>query len=250
MTLQEMLDHTAGFYLDDRAALISGTDDKLFSDATLVRFLNEGADRFARKTWRLQSSYSAGKAWTFVTLATGVKDYALNSRILRVLSAKLSDTDLDLLQVGYDDIRPTASHLGDPDFFDINSPYTDTPGRPQWYATDIDLRTIRFRSTPTLVENGLVVQMRVVYMPIVQLAVATPGGVCEIEPEYHELICQYAAGKALLAPNTDSTNQRVGAGFVKDFDDQCRQLRIERFAMQSAPAQFRFGGWVRDTACR
>lgn len=250
MTLQEMLDHTAQFYLDDRTALVSGADDSLFSDASLVRFLNQGADRFARKTWRLQSRYSVSKAWTFVTLLTGVKDYTLNPRILRVLSAKLADTDLDLLQVGYDDIRPTASHLNDPDYFDVNSPYTDTPGRPQWFGTDVDLRTIRFRTTPSSVENNLVVQMRVVYMPIVQLSEDTLDGVCEIEPEYHELICMYAGGKALTAPNTDAGAQRAGAKFLNDFDMECRSLRNERFMMQAAPAQFRFGGWARDSSNR
>lgn len=246
MTLQEMLDHTGGFYLDDRATLLSGAADELFSDATLVRFLNLGADEFCRRTWRLQSQYSVAKAaYTGITLVEGQKDYNLHARVLRVLSAKLSDSDLDLRQIGYEDSRPVVAGYPYNDFFDINSPYTETPGRPYWYAVDIGTRVLRVRPTPSADEDGLVLQMRVVHMPITELTIATPAGVCEVEPEYHELLCMYAAGKALTSQNVDSDAKREGYKFLADFSAACREARNDFVKMTQSMPRFRFGGWAR-----
>jgi len=246
MNLQEMLEHTAKVYLDDRAELLAGVPDDLFSDASLVTFLNRGADEFARKTWRLNSRYTVAKAaFTGVTLATGVKDYDLHSRVLRVLSVNLSDSDLHLRNISFEDITSRVFSYPNQDFFDINSPYIESPGRPNWYAVDVQTRVIRFRATPSITENGLVAQMRVSHMPIVQLTVSDPGAVCEIEAEYHELLCMYAAGKALTTPNVDSAAARLGAGYLQEFDRQCREARNDFMKMTLGPARFRFGGWVR-----
>lgn len=246
MNLQEMLDHTAKTYLDDRADLLAGASDNLFADASLVTFLNKGADEFSRKTWRLNSRYTAGKAaYTAVTLATNVKDYDLHARVLHVLSVKLSDSDLDLRPIGYEDSRSSVNTFPNQDFFDVNSPYIENPGRPNWYALDVQTRTIRFRATPSITENGLVAQMRVVHMPIVQLDVATLSGTCEIEPEYHELLCMYAAGKALTTPNVDAAGANLGKSYLQDFERQCREARNDLMKMSLGPARFRFGGWVR-----
>lgn len=246
MNTQEMLDHTAKVYLDDRAEMLAGAPDNLFSDASLVTFLNRGADEFARKTWRLSSRYTVAKAaYTSVALQTGIKDYDLNARILRVLSVNLADSDLLLRNISFEDSVSQVNTFPNQDFFDINSPFLETPGRPNWFAVDVQARTIRFRATPSIVENGLVAQMRVVHMPIVQLTVDALAATCEIEPEYHDLICMYAAGKALTTPNVDVAAGRIGAGYLQEFDRQCREARNDFMKMTLGPARFRFGGWVR-----
>lgn len=248
MNLQEMLQHTATVYLDDRTDMVDGLPDELTADVSLVTFLNKGADEFARKTWRLITRYSvATAAYTGITLATNVKDYDLHSRILRVLSVKLSDSDLDLRLVSYEDSRTSVNTYPNMDYFDVNSPYLETPGRPNWYALDIGTRTIRFRATPSSVENGLVAQMRVVHMPIVQLVQTDLAAICEIEPEYHDLICMYAAGKALTTANKDSSDTKLGASYLQDFERQCKEARNDKLKMSNGVARFRFGGWARDS---
>ena len=54
MTVGELLDELARNVLRDRSNLISGPDDNLWSDETLVRYMNEAQYRFARRSLALR----------------------------------------------------------------------------------------------------------------------------------------------------------------------------------------------------
>src|SRR3990167_9151445 len=52
VNLEELLEHI-GAYLDDRHDLVDGDPDELWSDALIVRFLNQAQRIHARRAWSI-----------------------------------------------------------------------------------------------------------------------------------------------------------------------------------------------------
>ncbi len=244
MTLTELLAHVGGVMLDDRSAMISGASDNLVSDATITRYLNEAQRILCRKAWVLEDSTTASCAE--ITLATDTAEYALHKSVLSVKTARLNDDTVDLTRVGYDDnrVRPIdVTRM--PDYWDVNTATADSTGRPTVFSTDSGSRLIRFGRTPSSVENGLKVKLRVVRMPLTELSTGSPSASPEVPEEHHLLLCTYAAGMALQNPNLDSESRALGRAWVKDFFDGVRSANRDRIVLQQSMPQWRFSSTTR-----
>ena len=244
MTLTELLAHIGGVMLDDRSAMLSGASDNLVSDATITRHLNEAQRILCRKAWVLEDSTTA--SCCEVTLATGTAEYALHKSVLFVKTARLNDDVVDLTRVGYDDNRVRAIDVTNmPDYWDVNVATTEVTGRPTVFSTDSGTRLIRFGRTPSSVENGLKVKLRVVRMPLAELSTGTPSGVPEVPEEHHMLLTLYAAGKCLQSPNIDTELRSQGREWMKEFYAGVAQANRDRLVIQQSMPQFRFASTTR-----
>jgi hypothetical protein len=245
MTVEELLDQCRRDYLDDYTEMVSGSDDQLFRDSSLVRWFNEAERKICRETLGLVS-IGADTAFTQITLATGVSDYAVDPRIIRILSARPSDTVYDLSRATYNNIRETQARYGSQDYFDVNSAQTATPGRPSWYATDVATNKIRFFPTPSSVENALVINLRAAHYPATKMSADSLSASPEIPEQYHHLLPLYAAAKALSSPNVDSELRSAARAFAQDFTAELRDVRRGVLLENMAYPGFKFGGWAND----
>jgi len=240
--LSELLAH-ASSVLDDRSAMLNGAPDSIWSDEVLARYFRRAEEEFCRKAHILRDRTTA--ACSTITLVASQQDYALHSSVLRVLSVTPADSDIDLVRMDYDSMRPQFTAYPS-EYWDVNVQYEDQPGRPIWYATDISDRVLRLRPAPRAqdVTDIATLNLRVARMPITALSVTTPDNEPEIPDEFHLDLCDYVVGRALLHPNVDNAGQTEGKEFLKLFYSAIRSARGDRHVADMAPAQFKFGGWA------
>jgi hypothetical protein len=249
MKLSELLAHITGPMLDDRAVLISGTNDQLFADATVVRYLNEAEKKLCRDAWVLEDFSPNNPTVTEIQLVEDTSLYPLHKSILHVKAARLDDTEVDLVRVGYDDNRltPGWGHM-DFDVWDINVSMQENPGRPQRYSVDMGTRTMRIRRKPDAAAALLKVLLNVVRMPLVALDVSLPDNTPEVPEEHHLELAQYAAGMCLAnTADIDAELRSLGTRWVREFNERCEAAKRDRERRQQSAPQFRFGAWGRGS---
>ena len=177
-----------------------------------------------------------------VDLVENQIDYTLHRSIVRVLSGRLSDSDLDLARVPYDLSRPQTRDL--PDFFSPDFAYSDAAGRPLAISTDVVTRTLRVRPKPDATAAALTVQLRVSRMPVTELAVASPDAAPEIPEEFHLSLTDYAAGEALSIPAADAGLRAVAKDYKAKWAYTVDTAREERQRSEMSPAGWRMGAGV------
>ena len=98
MNLTELLQELRENILYDRSDRVAGADPFLWSDATLVRYINEAQRRFARQSLIIRDG--SNNEATLVTLRDGVTEYALHPSVMGVLSARFAGDTADLARAG------------------------------------------------------------------------------------------------------------------------------------------------------
>jgi len=132
MTLSELLTELRTNILYDRSDRVAGTPDYLWSDATLIRYINEAQNRFARLGLVIRDGQTPDA--TEVMIRTGVTEYALHPSVLAVISAKMPGDTADLARAGHSAFQ--TYRQPDPYFFDPAQLSTMPPGKPLAYGTD------------------------------------------------------------------------------------------------------------------
>lgn len=244
MKVSELIDYVAKDLLDDRKELVSGESDELFSDSLIARHLAEAERILCRRAWVLEDLTTPSA--TRIQLVEGKTDYALHKSVLFIKAVRLSDSDIDLLRVGYDDNR--IGSAVDHGFWDVNFAHTESPGRPTRYSTDMGVRTIRVRQKPDAGSALLKLHLAVVRMPINQISAEDGDKYPEVDEQYHLDLALYAAGKCLNRPSVESELRALGRGWMKDFDDRVQEAKRDRRRFAQSEPRYRFGAWVSDHA--
>jgi len=236
MKLSEMLAYTTTF-LDDRTDLLSGENDSLWSDETLVRYFNEYERRLCRRAWVLTDV--GHPVVGVVVLATGKSLYQLHKSILRVRVATPDDEEVSLAHWTDDQLaRPRPA---DVDYWDVNRTELATPGRPLAISTDAGTRTLRVVPAPAAAQNGLRVILKVARMPVCPLTLEKPDASPEVPEEWHlEVLCLGAAGKCLMHPNVDASAKTEGRNLLAQVEATIREARQEMLRAEGAEARFQF----------
>jgi hypothetical protein len=245
MKTSELLDHITGAMLDDRTEMISGENDELFKTPTVLRYLNEAQRKLCRDAWVLEDLTTP--AVCEIALQPNVINYPLHKSILHVKAARLSDTEIDLLRVGYNDNR-LRSDAGPEnyDHWDINLVTTEDPGRPQRYSVDMGTRILRLRRAPDADSALLKLRLSVVRMPLKELSDSQPDEEPEVPEEHHLELCSFAAGSCLAnTADLDAEQRSLGRSWVQAFNERCEIAKRDRERRQQSVPQFRFGAWVR-----
>jgi hypothetical protein len=244
MNLQGLLDELRGNVLRDDAELASGPDDRLWSDETLVRYVNDAQTLFARRTLSLRDASTPEV--TQVTLVAGVSLYELHPSVLCVLSARPSDTAYDLSRVGRS-LLSTLVPTSQP-YFDSNAVEGWTPGRPRAFATDETLSidsagavTLQVWPTPSADEEGLVLNLRVARLPLVEFTVNKPKDECELPSEHQLDMLEWAAFRALRNSDIDGHSD-AASKHEKRFDDAVKEVLKDLRRKMFAPMAWQFGG--------
>lgn len=236
MNLQELLDYTAAQYLDDRTDLVDGDPDELWSDEFLVRQFNEAQRKLARRAWVIveEGVPPAGQ----ITLATDKAVYDLHKSVLRVYCATPSDQAWPLYRTSDTKLRLPRPFEEIP--FDLNDTSSVATGRPLAIATNAGTRQMRVYRTPSSTENGLILNLKIARLPVTWLTLENTDAEPEVPEDYHELLCRYAAGRALTLPNVDGQFRTIGRDLLSEFDDEVREARQDRQRAEMEPAQWGF----------
>ena len=249
MKTSELIQFVAKDLLDDRTDMLSGESDELFSDATIIRHLAEAERILCRRAWVLEDNGSVcGTKASRIQLVENRTDYQLDKSILFVKSVRLSDSDIDLVRVGYEDNRPRGHFTGAAalDYWDVNSSYVENPGRPGRFSTDMGTRVIRVRQKPDATAAALKLNLVVVRMPINPISTTTPDASPEVPEDFHMMLGYYAAGKCLTMPTVDAELRSLGKSYVADFNAAVLEAKRDRQRLQQSEPRHRFGGWAGD----
>lgn len=232
MTLEELLDELRTNVLRDTSTAVTASEaDNLWTDATLVRYINEGYFQFARRTQLLRDD--ATPAVTQLTLVQDVGRYKLDRRVLSVQSVHLSD--------GTPLIKSTHPTL----FFEPANVARATtgvpnwqPGRPSLYTVDTAMRILRIRGTPSAAMVGEVLQMRVTRLPLEPLCIDDLQGEPEIPGDYQLDMLEWAAFRALRNHDTDGENLRKASAHKTRFMQAVEEVLTDNRRQMFTPIQF------------
>jgi hypothetical protein len=242
MNLEELLSELRENLLRDNAELASGPNDQLWTDETLVRYINDAQQRFARKTLSLRDASTPEVVQ--VTLATGVSSYALHASVLAVVSARYSTDTADLARVGR--ARVMVIPQPDPPWFDPSTVSQMNPGRPIAVSTDetldVDTKavTLTVYPAPSATENGTVVYLRVARLPLEKFTIDEMDMDCELDEDYQLDMLEWAAFRALRTSDIDGHSDQAEKHKDRFTEAGDAVLKDIRRKMQ-APIRFAFG---------
>lgn len=249
MKLSDLLDDLRDNILNDRGTS-TGDDDKLWSDATLIRYINEAQRRFAKRSFVIRDSRNTEVV--DVTVLEGVTEYDLHPSIIAVISAKIEDATTDLIRVGHTVLGQytTQNSVIYPSAFEQAS-----PAAPMAFATDETLvedddgtvATVSMRvfPTPRAEDAGTVIKMRVVRMPLDDLTTANRNAIPEVPADHHMEMLDWAAYLALRIVDNDAGNAKRAQEFANSFESHVVEARKLVLSKLYAPQRWGFGrsGW-------
>lgn len=247
MNLGDLLDELRSNILHDRSDRISGTPDYLWTDATLVRYIDEAQRRFARLSLCIRDG-STDEA-TLVTLATGVNQYDLHESVIAVISAKMADDRVDLTRAGHSML--SVYQAPSTNFLDPGSFATLPDGKPLAFSTDEEvvlddhgsagMMTLRVYPAPSAEYAGEQVRLRVIRKPIERLVATNLGAVLEIPEEHHLEVLDWAAYLALRIVDIDAGATNRAKEFAQSFEVHVKAARAASMRKLFAPSSWGFG---------
>lgn len=247
MRLSDLLTELRENILHDRSDRVAGSPDYLWSDATLVRYINEAQRRFARKGLVIRDKTTPDV--TQVTLQTGVDEYTLHPSVLAVISARLSTDPADLARAGHSAFD--TYRQPDPYFFDTSALTSLQPGKPLAYGTDETLGlddndsvssvVLRVYPVPSAAYNNAIIKLRVVRLPVDDLTTNNLNAVPEIPQDHHLEMLDWAAYLALRIVDIDGGAPNRAAEFRASFEAHVKEARDAAMRKLFTPSQWGFG---------
>lgn len=254
MTLGELLEELRRNILHDRSDRVAGVDDRLWSDQTLVRYIDEAQRRLARLGLVIREGRNP--LTCRVQLVADQTEYDLHPSIIAVVSARLSQSQVDLTRLGH----TVLNMVSGPDVRIIDpSMFTGLPpGRVVAYSTDEELASTETDSfdAPVLrvypaprADLVDVVHMRVVRMPLERLSADNLDAVPEVPSDFHLAMLDWAAYLALRVADVDAGMPRIAQVYQANFAQVVKEARLASMRKMFAPKPWGFGqnGWVWET---
>jgi hypothetical protein len=249
MKLQDLLTELRENILHDRSDQVSGETDRLWSDATLVRYINEAQRRFARVGMVLRDASTPEV--TKVTLVDGQAEYTLHDSVLAVMSVRYETEELDLTRLDHSTIAEGRQRAYGTAMYDANQVRLLPPGKPLGFTTDEQVAEdeetrrsavhLRVYPAPTAEYDGSVLRLRVMRLPLEDLSAARPNAEPEIPSMHHVEMLDWAAYLALRIVDHDAGNPARAHEFRAMFEKSVAMARKEALRKMFAPTVWGFG---------
>lgn len=232
MNLQALLDELRGNILRDVSDALGGASDKLWTDETLVRYINEGYRRFCRRTLLIRDATTPGV--TQIVLVAGVDRYELHEDVLSVLTARIQGNAYDLRKTTHDSL---AGAVGNSDLaVMVIAPMVDQ--EPRWFAMDEENRILRVSPNVGTAFDGRILQLRVARMPAAVLTTADLTAELEVSEDYHLDILEWAAYRALRNHDVDVENIGKATSHKNRFNEAVDEAEKDSRRAMFAPVEF------------
>lgn len=247
MTLEALLKLLRDAILNDRTDRVAGSSDFLWTDDTLITFINEAQRRFAVRALNLRDG-TTDEA-TLVKLEAGKSTYALHPAVIAVLSAKNAAQDADLVRVGH--TLFSAQQIATDRWIDPATYRNHQPGPTLAFATDeavnavdsdsLQQITLRVYPTPTAAQDGQTLRLRVVRKPIQQLTKNSLSATPELPEDHHIEMLDWAAYLALRIVDDDAGAPARAREFAQSFEAHVQEARKLAMRKMYAPLPWGFG---------
>jgi hypothetical protein len=232
MTLGELLDELRNNILRDRSTAVTtqNLDAQLWTDETLVSYIDEAYFKFARQTLLLRDDSSPEV--TQITLLAETGTYALDPRVVAVHSAVLAD-GVALVRSN----TPIMEHA--PANVSWGVAGRGVPcGRPRLFASDTAQRVLRLYPVPGADFDGTVLQLRVSRLPLTHLSLDDLNNPLEMDPDHHLDILEWAAYRALRNHDVDSENLIKASAHKKHFNEAVAAAQVALRRQTFEPVTF------------
>lgn len=247
MTLGELLELLRGSILNDRSDRASGTSDYLWTDQTLVTYINEAQRKFAVEGLVLRDGST--DEVTKLALVPGTTHYPLHESIIAVLSARGFNQQADLNRVGH---AALGAYRAPSDSWVDPAAITSMPaGATLAYSTDDGLSDydtdslsqvmLRVYPEPAAAQAGSFLRLRVLRKPIEPLRLNAIGARPEIPEDHHIEMLDWAAYLALRIVDDDAGAARRALEFKATFEDHVKKARTLVMRKLFAPTEWGFG---------
>lgn len=247
MTLGELLTLLRESILNDRTDRVSGSSDYLWTDQTLVTFINEAQRRFAVKSFVLRDG-STDEA-TKVVLVAGQSIYPLHEAVMSVISAKMASKPSDLTRVGH---TLFSAYRTPTDTWQDPATYAQIgPGPTLAFSTDEMINdvngdsfsqiSLRIHPTPSAEQDGEVMRLRVIRKPLAKLVPTAPSATPEIPEDHHIEMLDWAAYLALRIVDDDAGAPKRADEFRQSFEGHVTAAKKLVMAKLFTPMGWGFG---------
>lgn len=253
MKVRELLRILREDMLHDHSARVpdASDDDRLWSDATLVRYIDEAQRRFARRSLILRDATTPEA--TRLKLVAGQAHYKLHQSVLAVVSAKFANDVGDLTRAGHSMFSTAIApdmRVFDPAYF---SSLPDA--KPIVYTTDEEIArdddgfmvapTMRLYPTPSAAFDNAEVRLRVVRLPLDRLSPTLLDMEPEVPEDYQIDMLDWAAYLALRIVDLDQEAPARAEKFAASFEAHVKAARQELMRKVFTPTHWGFGrgGW-------
>lgn len=244
MTLQELLDELRGNLLRDTSTLKNGPPDHYWSDESLVLYINNAHRRFARRALCLRDD-TTPEVVQF-NLVAGKNVYTLHPSILRVMSARHQDSNVDLVRITH----MTSFTFSNPNTDYLDYATTSTQGEPKRFATDEgvevgDEHQVRMfiDPTPNADQTDKIINLRVIRLPLEPLTIDGLTADAEIPEDWQLDMLEWAAWRALRNWDVDAEAVEKAERHRKRFDEAVAEcLKEVQQQKMFEPATWKFGG--------
>lgn len=247
MTLGELLAELRENILHDRSDRTAGSPDYLWSDETLVRYIDQAHKRFARDGLVLRDASTPDTCQ--ITLQSGVDRYALHPSVLGVISARLDGDTADLIRTGHNALAGYQSP--ETYAFDLSNVPLTQYGKPLAYATDegfvgddydsLSVITLRVFPLPSATYTNQKIYLRVVRLPLEPLTSSNLSAVPEIPEDYHLDMLDWAAYLALRIVDVDAGWSSRANEFRASFEEHVKNARTDAMRKLFAVSTWGFG---------
>ena len=234
MNLQELLGELRGNMLRDVSDALDGATDKLWTDETLVRYINDGYRRFCRRTLLIRDASTP--AVTNITLRAGVDRYPLHKGVLAVMTARIEGNAYDLHKTTHDSLVGAATNS----YTALVTGAAAAAQEPRWFAMDEESKILRLSPNVGANFDGKKVQMRVARMPMAPLTVDNLEAELEVDEDYHLDILEWAAYRALRNHDTDVENIGKATSHKNRFNEVLAEAEKDSQRSMFAPVEFVF----------
>ena len=247
MIVSDLLSELREGILHDVSDQVAGASDSLWSDATLIRYIDQAQKRFARRTLCIRDKTTA-KCCQFTTVLNQ-DEYPLDPSVLAVLSVRMAGDNADLARAGHPQFD--TYHVPDTYFFDPTQLSNLPPGKPLAFATDeyvtadtngsMGVANLRLYPVVGTGYSGVVGTMRVARLPLNSLTAATLSASPEIPDAYHLDMLDWAAYLALRIVDLDQGAADRAKEFAQSFEAHVQEAIKEFKRKTFTPMQWGFG---------
>lgn len=247
MNVGDLLSELREGILHDFSDQIAGSDDRLWSDDRLMRYMNEAQRRFARKSMVIRDGKTPDVVQ--VPLVAGQTTYTLHKSVLAVLSATYGTDQSDLARTGHA-VFGYQRTVSDLNLYDTSWPSTPPPGKPMVFSTDetvdrdddgsMSVVTMRVFPAPRADFLGPI-NLRVARLPLCSLSLDALDAYPELPEDHHLEMLDWAAYLALRIVDLDEEAPNRANEFRASFEDHVKRARDEMMRKTFAPMGWAFG---------
>jgi hypothetical protein len=253
MNLRRLLYHLRVNILHDQGdqdPMDGGLSDQLWSDETLVEYIDDAQQRLARSALVFRDGTTPEV--TQIQMVANQREYLMHPSIFGVLSARCEGDRADLARAGHSQFD--TYHTPDTYFFDPSSLSSMPPGKVVAFGTDeyfvqtghgeTSQGVLRCFPVPSS-DHIQTIKLRVLRGPLLHLTIDNLDAYPEVPQIHHLDMLNWAAHLALTNVDRDIEDQKRSADFATKFEGRVKEASEIAKRKLFVPMQWGFGrnGW-------